>query len=161
MRSLVILLLLATHAHDGSKLAMFGLGGTTAEGRVGRIARAEFRADFNKTDGDAYMIYGNRAGFELWSAGEHKGLAVPYAWYFGAQVGRLRSTLGAGFGLWTFEFSQATAAGGISPFANASLEATFGDYAFSLDGRITRMVVGDMDDFNVASVMVMVGWYWR
>lgn len=161
VRTLVLLALLASPAHAGSKLALFGAGGTSVEGKPGRVGRAEFRADFNKTEGDAYMIFGSRAGFELWSAGEHKGLAVPFTWYGGAQVGDFRSTLGAGFGLWTFEFSKSPVAGGISPFVNASVEATFGDYAISLDGRVTRMVVGEMDDFNVMSATVMVGWFWR
>jgi hypothetical protein len=161
VRCLLLLLLLTLPAHAGSKLAMFGLGSASTEGAHGWVARVESRVDFNKADSDAHLIFGNRFGFERWSAGDHSGVSVPIGWYLGAQVGDVRSTLGVGFGLWTFETSKSQAAGGISPFASASIEGTFDKLALSLDGRITRQVVGDMTDFNVLSVMVMAGRRWR
>jgi hypothetical protein len=160
VRTLLLLLLLTVPAHAGSKLAMFGLGSARTDAATGWVARMEGRFDWTKADGDAHVIFGNRFGFEAWSAGDHGGVSVPIGWYAGAQVGNVRSTLGVGFGLWTFETSKSPVAGGISPFASASLEGTFDKLAVSLDARITRQVVGDMADFNVISVMVMAGKRW-
>lgn len=161
MRAIFVVLLLAIPAHAGSKLVLLGAGNATVDEAPGWIVRAEARLDFNDTDDEPHLVFGNSFAVEAWSAGEHEGFAVPVGWYAGAQVGHARTTLGVGFTVWAYELTKTPAAKGIAPFANATLEATAGKLAISLDGRIARQVLLDTEDFNVYSVLVMLGRRWR
>jgi hypothetical protein len=82
---------------------------------------------------------------------------MPIGMYFGGHTKSLRTTIGGGIGLWTFEKSGDQVHFGISPFASASLEGTVGHVLLSLDGRVSRQVIGETGDFNVYSVMLMLG----
>lgn len=151
-------LVVATAAHaEGSRFAMFGLGTSMAANEPGYALRVEHRLDATRTgDGDTEPVVGGRMGFEIWDAGGHWGFAMPLGFYAGGQVEQLRTTLGGGVGLWTFK-SRGDVHYGVSPFASASLEGTIGKLVLSLDGRLSRQIIAETADFNVYSVMLMVG----
>ena len=136
MRWLVLArVLAATPAHaDGARFAMVGLGSSLAIDEPGWAFRAEQRLDATRIDDDeASGLVGARFGLEAWEAGSHWGFAMPLGVYAGAQVSRVRTTLGGGVGLWTFEKQDSKLHYGVSPFASASLEGSVGKLALSLD----------------------------
>jgi hypothetical protein len=156
---LVVFVVVTTARAEGSRFVLFGLGTSIAENEPGYALRMEHRLDATRTgDGDTEPVVGGRMGLEIWDAGGHWGFAMPVGFYAGGQVEQLRTTLGGGVGLWTFERSRGDVHFGVSPFASASLEGTIGKtLVVSLDGRLSRQVVMETADFNVYSVMLMVG----
>ncbi|MDQ3336203.1 MAG: hypothetical protein M4D80_13625 [Myxococcota bacterium] len=157
MRWLIALLFLTSTAYaEGQRFAAFGLGTSVASNEPGWALRAEHRFDSGDPD-ENEPLFGARIGLDMWDAGGHWGIAMPLGTYLGAQVGSMRTTIGGGIGLWTFEKSGGEVHFGISPFASASLEGSVGKLLLSLDGRLSRQVIGETADFNVYSVMLMVG----
>ena len=158
MRWLIALLLLTSPAYADwdQRFGAVGLGTSMAGNEPGWALRVEHRADTGDPDEDEPMI-GARIGLDMWDAGGHWGISMPLGTYVGAQVKSMRTTIGGGMGLWTFEKSGGQIHFGISPFASASLEGSVGNLLLSLDGRLSRQVIGETGDFNVYSVMFMVG----
>lgn len=156
MRWLIALLFLTTTAHADQRFAAFGLGTSMASNEPGWALRVEQRLDSGHPERTEPLV-GIRIGLDSWDAGGHWGIAMPIGVYTGAQVKSMRTTLGGGVGLWTFDKSGGEIHGGISPFASASLEGSVGQLLVSLDGRLARQVVSETGDFNVYTVMLMVG----
>jgi hypothetical protein len=156
MRWLIVLLLLTSTAHADQRFAAFGLGTSIAGNEPGWAVRMEHRFDTGHPE-KSDPLFGARLGLDSWDAGGHWGITMPIGSYVGAQVKSMRTTLGGGVGLWTFEKSGGEVHFGISPFASASLEGSMGNLLVSLDGRLSRQVIGEVGDFNVYSVMLMVG----
>ena len=156
MRWLVALFFLTSTAHADQRFASFGLGTSMTRNEPGWALRMEQRLDTGNPDRSEPLV-GVRVGLETWDAGGHWGFAMPIGPYFGAQVKSIRTTIGGGIGLWTFEKSGSEIHGGVSPFASASLEGSVGNLLVSLDGRLARQVIAETGDFNVYTVMLMVG----
>lgn len=156
MRWLLLLVLTSSAAHaEGSRFSMVGLGTSMAANEPGWAFRTEFRQDVNDRKDDPLFV--SRIGLETWDAGGHWGFSMPLGFYSGAQVGAMRTTLGGGVGLLTFEKNTNGLHFGVSPFVGATLEGSVGTLHISLDGKLARQVVGETADFNVYSVMLMVG----
>lgn len=145
---------------DGERFMVFGLGGSlAATDDPGWVARFEHRLDATRPHHHerGVPLVGARLGFETWDTAGHWGCSMPIGMYVGGRAGAIRTTLGGGVGLWTFERSRDQVHFGVSPFASASIEGTRDDLVLSLDGRVARQVLGERADFNVYSVMLMVG----
>jgi len=157
--ALSLVLVASTARADGDRFVVFGLGTSMAANDPGWALRVEHRLDATRTSAHARgePLVGGRMGVETWDAGGHWGFAMPMGMYFGGQVNSMRTTIGGGIGLWTFERGGGDVHFGISPFASASLEGTVGKMILSLDGRLARQVIAETGDFNVYSVMLMVG----
>lgn len=151
---LSIVLASSTARAERTRFSAFGLGTAIAANEPGWVVRAEHRLDL--TDDDDGII-GSRIGVETWDAGGHWGFAMPIGMYAGGQAKAMRTTIGGGVGLWTFEKSGGALHFGVAPFASASVEGVAGKLLISLDGRLSRQVIGETADFNVYSVMLMVG----
>ena len=156
MRWLIALFLLTGPAHADQRFAAFGLGTSMAQNEPGWAFRMEQRLDTGHPEKSDPLV-GVRIGLDTWDAGGHWGIAMPIGVYTGAQVKAMRTTLGGGVGLWTFDKSGGQVHFGVSPFASASLEGSVGKLLVSLDGRLARQIVGETGDFNVYTVMLMVG----
>ena len=160
MRWLLVLVVLlsarAAHA-DGDRFALLGLGSSMTSRSTGWAFRVDNRIDTLETDDDENVVLGANVGFDAWSAGSHWGFSFPIGMYAGAQVFSMRSTVGIGFGMWTFEKTSSDMKGGFSPYANATLEKTAGELMLAVQGRIARQAVFEMTDHNVYSVMLMAG----
>lgn len=153
---LVLSIVLAAGPARADGFSAFGLGSAIAENEPGWGLRVEHRGDLTDREGGA--LVGLRFGLDTWDAGRHWGFAMPIGMYAGGQAKSMRTTIGGGLGLWTFEKSSGSELHfGVSPFASASLEGSAGKLHISLDGRLSRQVIRSADDFNVYSVMLMVG----
>ena len=156
MRWLIALLLVTGTAHADQRFSTFGLGTSMARNEPGWALRVEHRFDTGHPE-KSDPLFGMRAGLDTWDAGGHWGIAMPIGFYGVAQVHAMRTTLGGGLGLWTLDKSGGEIHAGVSPFASASLEGSIGTLLVSLDGRLARQVIGETGDFNVYTVMLMVG----
>ena len=156
MRWLIALLLLTSTAHADQRFAAFGLGTSMAANEPGWALRFEHRFDTGHPE-KSDPLFGARVGLDTWDAGGHWGIAMPLGFYTGAQIHSMRTTIGGGLGLWTLDKSGGEIHAGVSPFASASLEGSVGTLLLSLDGRLARQVIGETGDFNVYTVMLMVG----
>lgn len=163
MRLVVLSILLlagAAEASDrGHGYGAVGLGTSVATNNEGWALRAEYRGDITDNDDDeAEGLAGARVGFDFWGNSGHWGFAMPIGYYVGAQVNTVRTTLGGGVGLWAFERDGGSDTHyGVAPFLSSSLEFVLDKALVSLDARLSRQVMGEMDDYNVYSVMVMIG----
>ncbi len=156
---LAIVLLHGVADAKGNRISAAGLGASRTAESAGWSFRLDTRIDLAEGEGDddTAAIVGARVGIETWGAGSHWGFAMPLGYYAGAQVKTVRTTLGGGLGLWTFERDGTTTHFGIAPFLSASLETTQGELFLALDGRLARQVIAEADDYNVYSVMFMLG----
>ena len=160
MRWMIVLCVVGTastaHAREGG-FNTVGLGSSLVDNVAGWIARAETRVDFERpSEDDSGSLFGMRAGLEFWKAGERWGFTTPIGYYIGAQVDHTRTTLGGGFSLIHMEGGPKFT-GGIAPFLSGSLEFVYDGVLLSVDARLARDVIGEADDHNTYSVMLMVG----
>ena len=154
----LVLALSSTAAAEQAGMKLVGLGTSIVTGEPGWILRVEGRTDFERRhDDDDGVIAGARIGLETWRTGHHLGFAVPLGWYVGAQVKSVRAALGGGFALWAFDHTEDETFQGLAPFASSTTDLMFGKLVISLDVRLSRQAFGDRPDFNVYSVMLMVG----
>jgi hypothetical protein len=158
MRALFVLLLLTGVAHaEGRRFSLIGLGTSVVEQAPGWAFRIESGFDVDDADEDeGGGIMGGSTGIDVWSANERWGFSLPIGYHVGGQMKGVRSRIGGGFGLLALE-GGSTFTGGISPFANASIEKTTDELIIALEGRITRQVIAEQPDHNVYSVMLMAG----
>lgn len=159
MRSTIVLLLvLSGTASANTDFGMVGLGSTFADGKPGWILRTELRMDLDFTEeDDNSAIWGARIGLELWGTGAKTGFSIPVGLYQGAQIAHTRMTVGAGVGLWAVDRHDQRSHQGFAPFVSSSIELWREELLISLDVRLTRQLVAEARDFNVYSVMLMVG----
>jgi hypothetical protein len=157
-RALLALLVLAGAAHaEGKQFTLIGLGTSIVEQAPGWVFRIETGFDTERTDeDDGSGIMGGSTGIDVWSANDRWGFSFPIGYYVGGQMKGMRSRIGGGFGLLALE-GGSTFTGGISPFANASIEKTAGELIIAVEGRLTRQVIAEQPDHNVYSVMLMAG----
>jgi len=166
MRQMLVTLVLAivlaeSNAFAGeSHFTLYGMGPAFAHNDPGWALRVEKRVDATRSSvDDERGLFGGRIGLEYWNAGSHWGIAMPVGFYAGAQVKEVRTSIGGGLGLWAFEMGRGGKEGwGIAPFASSTLEFLhIADLSIAIDGRISRQVVNERDDFNVYTVMFMLG----
>src|SRR4051812_5844318 len=104
MRWLLVLMLTAriAHAEDDQRFVLAGLGSAMANQTAGWLFRLVNRIDIRKHGGgdEAHAVGGALVGFEVWGAGQRWGLSFPCGGYVGAQVGTVRTTIGAGIGMY-------------------------------------------------------------
>jgi hypothetical protein len=158
VRALLVVLLLTGVAHaEGRRFSLIGLGTSIVEQAPGWVFRIETGFDTERADEDEGSgITGASTGIDVWSANDRWGFSFPIGYYLGGQMKGMRSRIGGGFGLLALE-GGSTFTGGISPFANASIEKTAGELIIALEGRLTRQVIAEQPDHNVYSVMLMAG----
>lgn len=154
MRLALAILLASTTAAAETSYGTVGLGSSYAADQPGWMLRTELRQDF---DDDRTVRTGARLGLEFWKSAEHVGFDVPLGVYWCADVGGARTSLGFGAGLWNIEYHGDRAFHGIAPFASGSIELARDKLLLSLDVRVARSIVSDASDFNVYSLMLMVG----
>ena len=157
MRSLLLLLALSTSAAASERAGgVVGIGTAFAHDDPGWMFRAESRSMWRDADG---LVFGGRVGLELWSAGDSTGFAMPIGFAVGGETDLARATLGAGIGLWAFDFGADTAetSGGVAPYVSSALDFTVNKVLVSIDMRVSRQVVSEQDDYFVYSVLLMFG----
>ena len=161
MRWLFVLLLTVrvAHAEEPERSVIAGLGTAMSNQTAGWAFRVVNRIENKHTDDDAQIIRGGIVGLDTWGAGGRWGLSFPAGGYFGAQVGSVRTTVGFGLGMYAVEkrSEETEGAGGIAPFANATVEKLTGDLLLVLEGTVSRQVIIDRTDHNVYTVILMAG----
>lgn len=161
MRSLLLLLALSSAAAASERSGgVVGFGTSFAHDDPGWMFRVESRSMSRvRGDADEGMVIGGRAGLELWSAGGSTGFAMPIGFAVGGQTDLARATLGAGLGLWAFDFGggSGNTSGGVAPYVSSALDFTVGKVLVSIDMRVSRQVVSEQSDYNVYSVLLMFG----
>ena len=158
MRALLVLVLFASVAHaDGDRFSLMGLGTSITEQVPGWVFRIESRFDARRADEGGDVISGGHVGLDVWSANGRWGFSLPIGWYIGGEAMSMRSTIGGGIGLITLEGGGGRITGGLSPFANATIEKTAGELMLAIEGRLTRQVIAEQSDHTVYSVMLMAG----
>jgi hypothetical protein len=161
MRWMLVLamVLASSNAFAGADhFTFYGAGTAFANNEAGLMLRIEKRVDITSYNDEEAPVWGARIGLEYWTAGGYNGIAMPVGFYAGAKVGDVRTTLGAGVGLWALELTGAEFSGGIAPYVSSTLELLhIEDRVIALEGRLSRQVLGDRDDFNVYSVMLSFG----
>jgi len=155
----LVLALSGTAAASADGMTVVGLGTSSATGEPGWILRVEGRTDSGRAHGDddERAITGSRIGLEAWRTGHHFGFAVPLGWYVGAQVRSVRATLGVGVALWAFDHTEDETFQGAAPFASSTIDLMLGNLVISLDARLSRQLFGERSDFNLYSLILMVG----
>lgn len=154
---LLALLSVTTGAHAGEPRMDLALGaGVDVGDRPGWAVRLGETIEISKrVDG---LIYGTACGYEYWRGSEGSGFHVPIGGYAGVRAGGVTSTLGGGIGVLAVETIHHDSGFGIVPHATATLGFALDDRrTVTLDGRLSRHVLGGAPDFTRWSVLLMIG----
>ncbi|MBA3392624.1 MAG: hypothetical protein H0T89_08270 [Deltaproteobacteria bacterium] len=159
-RTLALLLLLglaATARADGDHHAVLGIG-TQVVREPGWVFRLQQSLDMERSDPDhSTPLFGFRSGLDIYSAGGHWGYSLPVGFYLGGRAGNVRSTIGGGAGLLAIDGRAGDFGFGIAPYVGTTIEIAMGKAIVVVEGRVTREVLGDADDYTLWNVIVMFG----
>lgn len=159
--ALVLVVVPSVAAAGETGFSSIGVGTAIQDEQLGIVVRY---AAGNDVDNPSYNedaeepIAGAGAGIEVWKAGDGWGIEFPIGGYIGAQVGRVRTALGAGVGMYSIAFRNSEFGFGVTPFGNAVVELALGKRALiTFDARVGRHVLASADDFTRYSMVVMLG----